>query len=372
VVVGERQRELASHDDLTVSNHRARVGSPDRQDRRRPHRDDRRPISASHRPDVRDGERRPPQLLRGDRPGACRLGEPVHLPGDLGHVPTVCGANHGDHETVGSIDREADVVVATQQQVVALEGRVELAEFGQDRSHPGDQECLQRHGLTAPDEGGPGGEQVGGIRLGERRDVGDLLPGTGEMPGDRKADRREPHPLDGTRRCGRLDVLPGDAPAGARAGDLAQVDAQIRGEPADHRQGPEPGGVPGLLQSAHHRRGRSEPPLRLGNGRRRGPALAGVADDDQQGPDLQHISFRRSVVEHDPGARSRHLHDRLVRLHLDHRFVHADRAADRHEPSHDRRLGETFADVGQMELERHGQPSRVRRAAATIRAASGR
>ncbi len=153
--------------------------------------------------------------------------------------------------------------------------------------------------------------------------------------------------------CGRSDQG-GAAPPACVPG--------LRGSVADqHVAGPLPGRFRGgRLRGGRLRRGR--PSDRRVRCIRRLPlprfewhcAPRVVVDLDQRRPDAQVLALFAVQCAHGAAERRRHFDDRFRRLHFCDGLVHDDNVADVHQPAHQRRLGQAFAEVGKPEdLRRH-------------------
>ena len=79
-----------------------------------------------------------------------------------------------------------------------------------------------------------------------------------------------------------------------------------------------------------------------------------VADHDEHRPDRDDLALRDEDPRHLAGGRRRDLDRRLVGLDLDERVVLGDLLALGDEPARDLALGQALAEVGQLELVRHG------------------
>ena len=165
-------------------------------------------------------------------------------------------------------------------------------------------------------------------------------------------------PLIGTRRPSpvptrRTDVGLLDPAARAGTGEPDELDAELLREPADGRRRTD-----GL-----RRLGRDDRDDRLGAGdvgARVAPLdgaeqlLALLADHHEHGPDGRNLAFRDEDHEDGAGAGRGNLDGRLVRLDLDERIVLLDGLPFGHEPARDLGLRQALAEVGQLELVRHG------------------
>ena len=79
-----------------------------------------------------------------------------------------------------------------------------------------------------------------------------------------------------------------------------------------------------------------------------------AADHDQHGPDRHDVALGDADARHLPRRRGRDLDGRLVGLDLDERLVLGDLVALGHQPAGDLALGQALAEIGQLELVRHG------------------
>ena len=131
------------------------------------------------------------------------------------------------------------------------------------------------------------------------------------------------------------------------AGHALQVDAELLCEPANERRRPDTS-----------RRGTSRC-LALGRvpfGRRRWRArlCAVLADHDEDRPDRDDLALLDEDLRDLAGGRRRDLDRRLVGLDLDERLVLGDLVALGHEPAGDLAFGQALAEIGKLELVRHG------------------
>ena len=164
-------------------------------------------------------------------------------------------------------------------------------------------------------------------------------------------------PRTGTRLptlapAARPDVGLHDPPAGAASRQPDELDAELL------RQLPHGGS----RADRRRRVGRDDRDERLGGLARRlvtgldgaQELLALLADHDQHRTDGRDVPLLDEDLEHGPGARRRDLDGRLVGLDLDERLILLDVVALGDEPAGDLRLGEALAEIGQLELVRHG------------------
>ena len=82
--------------------------------------------------------------------------------------------------------------------------------------------------------------------------------------------------------------------------------------------------------------------------------LALGADHDEHGADRRDLALLDEDLEHRALPRRGDLDGGLVGLHLDERLILRDRVALRDEPARDLGLGQPLAEIGQLELVRHG------------------
>src|SRR5205823_13023931 len=80
-----------------------------------------------------------------------------------------------------------------------------------------------------------------------------------------------------------------------------------------------------------------------------------LADDDQHRADWHDLALGHEDPSYPTGRGRRDLDRRLVGLHLDERIVLTDLLALCDEPARDLALGQALAEVGELELVRHGQ-----------------
>src|SRR4029079_4410355 len=92
---------------------------------------------------------------------------------------------------------------------------------------------------------------------------------------------------------------------------------------------------------------------------------------DQHRPDGDDFSLGNEDACDLPSGRGRDLDRRLVGLDLDQRVVLGDLLALLDQPAGDLALGQAFAEVRELELVRHQNSSKRRRAAATTRSTDG-
>ncbi len=130
------------------------------------------------------------------------------------------------------------------------------------------------------------------------------------------------------RRC-PPDVGLGDPAAGSGAADEAEIDACLLRKLSDCRRR--------LRRSA-------------GRGFR--------ADHDEKRPDRDDLAFADEDLRDLAAGRRRDLDRRLVRRDLDERLILDDLVALGDEPARDLGLGQTLAEVGQLELVPHGRHGR--------------
>ena len=132
--------------------------------------------------------------------------------------------------------------------------------------------------------------------------------------------------------------------------DRCEVDAELLREPADERRrpdtslgarpGPDSRTWPGWTARVVERLGRS------------GGAV--LADDDEHRPDRDDLAFLDEDLRDLAGGGRRDLDGRLVGLDLDERLVLGDLVALGDEPAGDLAFGQALAEVGKLELVRHG------------------
>ena len=82
-------------------------------------------------------------------------------------------------------------------------------------------------------------------------------------------------------------------------------------------------------------------------------ALPRLADDDEHGADGRDLSFGHENPQNRPGVRRRDLDRRLVGLDLYERVVLGELLTLGDEPARDLTLGETLAEIRQLEGLRH-------------------
>ncbi len=169
-----------------------------------------------------------------------------------------------------------------------------------------------------------------------------------EVVGDEPANaaqRLAPALGRGSAGRGLAHVLLGDPPVRPRAGDRAELDAEV-------------------LRDLPHERRRPRFLVLMSTW----PVLG--ADHHEQRADRDDVAFRDEDPADDPGGRGRDLDRRLVGLDLDQRVVLGDLLPHRDEPARDLALGEALAQIGKPELVRH-QNAISRRTASATRATDG-
>ena len=170
----------------------------------------------------------------------------------------------------------------------------------------------------------------------------------GALPGARGRRRRA------ARR--RAHVLVRDAAAGPRPADARQVHAELAREPAGRRAWRRAAGRPRARPApgrrpARRRAGRARARRRR---RRRAPGGAGpVAEAQQDRADLHALAGLDVDGGHAPAERRGQLDLGLLGLHEEDGLVLLDLVALGDEDADDLRLGEAFAEVGQLEVFRH-------------------
>ena len=91
--------------------------------------DERRGEEAAELAGARHRERRAPQLLGPERPGAGALGEPPRLGLELVQRLRVGGAEHGHDQALVGLHRQAEVVALPEDDLLAVERRVQLRDL---------------------------------------------------------------------------------------------------------------------------------------------------------------------------------------------------------------------------------------------------
>jgi hypothetical protein len=150
---------------------------------------------------------------------------------------------------------------------------------------------------------------------------------------------------------GGFDVGGEDAAAGARAGDGGEVDTAVEGELADGRRGLGPGGR--TTGGGAGGRGRRGVLGGKGRGRRRRRLRGGlpVLQDHDHLTDLHDVSGGEGQGDDLAADRGWEFDEGLVGLDLDEGLVPGDRVAGGDQPGDDLALLQSFADVGEDELE---------------------
>ena len=299
VVVGEAQGELPDDRHGVVPDDRARLGAPHRENGGGSVRDDRGSLAPADRSDVGHGEGLAAQLVDLQCPVLRSRGQPADLPGQLVDRERSGVADNGDHQPVGGVDREADVVEAAFDDVIALHDRVEGGEADQDRNQAGDQERLDRR-LA---ETGPLGEKPVRVGVPVGGHMGYLPPGPGEALRDGPAEAGHGFPHGGTGAGGGPHVRFGYASQWTGPRNPGEVHPQLVGQFPHERQGERSAGCvrAGFREDTDH--GRRPILLRWFPGRRRGcfglllPSLAGFADDRQQRLDLDRVAVLAPAMQ---------------------------------------------------------------------------
>ena len=157
------------------------------------------------------------------------------------------------------------------------------------------------------------------------------------------------------------------------AGAPAEVDVELAGQSADVGRRDSAAIAPGrailrLVVGPRDLRGLGR--LRAGVGSCVGIALELERDNDA--PDRHDFALLGVQLGDDAVDRRGDLDEGLVRLDLGEWLVLRNLVADGDEPLDDLPLGDAFADVGELELSRHGQNSTVSLIWSSIRAGSGR
>ena len=140
----------------------------------------------------------------------------------------------------------------------------------------------------------------------------------------------------------------GHASLRARPGERLEVDAELLGEPADERRRAD-------TAVGATSRGLSPDTASLdGFGCGEGPAAPSSPMTTSTVPTGTTLALLDEDLRDLARRRRGDLDRRLVRLDLDERLVLGDLVAHRHEPARDLALGQALAEIGKLELVRHG------------------
>ena len=294
---------------------------------------------------------------------------------------------HRDHEALVGVGREPEVVIALEHDLAArvVEACVERRE-PPERIHQRAQDVGE---VGEPDPGalgaGPGplavlGER-GEVALGDEREVGRGLDRALHVLGDQAPQSPHRHALlglgggggrggSGDRTARRLggapDVGGRDGAARAAARDPLERDPQLLREQPHRGCGGDPGGRHGYRRAGRRRTGRRRRSggRRAWRGRRargrpcrsrRCGRLAVHRDRDDRRPDRHHLPGLGEQGRDHPRARRGDLDARLVGHHLDQGLALGHALAGLDQPADDLALGDSLADVGQLELEGHAR-----------------
>ena len=143
------------------------------------------------------------------------------------------GAQHRRRQAALGLHRDAEVEALPEHDLAPVERGVQLG-HGAEAVHGGGEQVGEVRARAAR------GLEVGEVALLDDRHGRHLAMRAAEVLGDRAAHRVERHaPAAPARRLRRrrADVVGGDAPAGARARDRLEVDAELGGQPAHGRRG---------------------------------------------------------------------------------------------------------------------------------------
>ncbi len=202
-----------------------------------------------------DGEGGAAQIRWGNVTGARGCGQPFHFPGQVEQRAPISVANHRDHEPLGGLRGQADVVLVPLHDLARLFVEIGI-ELGLllERLHRGPDEEGQvaeldvvagqaRLGLVAQFD------QLGGVDLLHISELGHLTLGAQHVLGDFSADAAERDadvaghhgPWGGrhqaSRHLGRAHVFGRDLAAWARAGDCGERHVHFARQLAHHRSG---------------------------------------------------------------------------------------------------------------------------------------
>jgi hypothetical protein len=164
-----------------------------------------------------------------------------------------------------------------------------------------------------------------------------------------------------------LDVVSGDAAVLAGGRDATDLDAHLASELAGGGRGEDAfarGGDVDDLDLLGGRGGRGldrcgwRRRVAVWLRRRRGRRVA-VVDDDEDLADRDDVAVLVVDLGDRAGARGGELDGGLIGHHLDEGLVELDGVTDLDLPTDDLALDNTFADIGHVEVERHGYHSRV-------------
>ena len=268
-------------------------------------------------------------------PALRRVGEPLHVGVELVERTRVAVPHDRDDEPLLGLHGDADVVAVEVDELVAVDARVQLRELLQrrrdrlqhERQEPLRVDAVKSHSST---------QVTGGISRCARV------------------------------RCSNICRLRrGSAPASSACRARGRGAAAPRTSSSVIRPcGPVPAIAASSTPSSCASRGRaaSRAPCsswlrrRLRSGRCRraaGCAAPFAADHDEHRADGDDLALADEDLRDDAGGRRRDLDRRLVGRDLDERIVLGDLLALRDEPARDLALGQSLAEVGQLELVRH-------------------
>src|SRR5206468_163306 len=350
---------------------------------------------AAERPDVGEREGPAAQVLERGLALTHALGQGGELTLELGQGLPVHVANHRNDQPTIRRHRDAEVVVALEDQLPSrrVEARVELRVLEERLGRGLQEEARQREREAAlprrldvaaddrvelGDVGSVEVRYVGDERCRERHALGDRAPQVRERvaldrapllePGQRgwlDADGREGL-RDGRWRGGgalgggagdrglsaahggRPHVVVGHAPAGSRAAHGAEVDAELAREPSRRRRRRR-----GALCGADGWGGRGQVPGECRFERRDLPPAALLFERHQNRADFDGLPRLHVDLGDAPRDRRRDLDRGLVRLHLEEGCVLPDEVALLDEHLDNLGLGQPLAQVGQDERAGH-------------------
>jgi DNA-binding CsgD family transcriptional regulator len=303
---------------------------------------ERRHEEAAELPGARDGEGGVAELVRGQRPRPGTVREACHLGVDLVDAEPLARADDGHDEAIVGLHRDADVDAVEEHDLVALEPRVELG-VAPERARGG-VDCVR-------DE--PAEIDAGEVALLDERHRRHLALSAAHLLDDRPPDASHGDTPSLARLGDRAHVRLDDPPVGAASHDREEVDAELFRELAHGRCRPHGRGGIGW-HDRHPRLLARWCALLLAGLDGAQQLLALLADDDDHGADRGDVALGNEDLQHRSGARRGDLDRRLVRLHLDERLILGDGLTLLDEPARDLGLGQPLAEIGELELVRHG------------------
>ena len=325
----ERHRDVAHlpDDDLAVAHDRPLRDAVDAEDRDLGMVDQRRHEEARRAARARDRERPAAQLLRRERAGLRRLGESPHVGVELLERPRVAVAHDRNDETLLGLHRDADVVAVEQ-----TSSSPSMRAFSSGNSCSAAATAFSTSGTSCfrstPLKSPSSTHVTGGISLRAREVLEHLPPDA--------ADRLAPA-FARRRAAAAAHVVFGDPPLRPGAGDRREIDAELLREPSDERRRAH---LVAARARARCRRSACAVPSP--------PITTSTVPTGTTSPSARGSSRRRRRPA--TGSRPSSCRSRSRRADRPRRSP-----APHDEPAGDLALGQTFAEVRQLELVRHAR-----------------